>query len=291
MTSVSDDPFGQLTEEAEQFDVPGGGMEEILRPFEAGLVMAAGRALAVLAYRDAVAFGDEPLTRDAPGATGTVLALLPEACDGMDRGFRAAVARALWDLADDLAAGLAPLPRCAAEEWALGRMLEAAPAMFAATDEELRALGVAVPDHPDESVYRPPYWEEAWQLIVEGAKYSIPEAQPAVGSGRNVEDGDVPEEPAGGWDAPPYWFSPFSFTRPRDVERGHPDWARRHLDGEALDAPEPLTSERATELLHLDSFSRPGSETVAGDEDMAEGGRGSSVTTGMGCSPRWRPGC
>ncbi|MFJ5851171.1 hypothetical protein [Streptomyces sp. NPDC092903] len=274
MTSVSDDPFCQLTEESEQFDVPGGGMEEILPPFEAGLVMAAGRALAVLAYRDAVAFGDEPFTRDIPGATGSVLALLPEACDRMDRGFRAAVARALWDLGDDLAAGLAPMPRCAAEGWALGCMLEAAPAMFAATDEELRALGVAVPGNPDESDYRPPYWDEAWQLIVEDAKYSIPEAQPAAGAQQNVKDGDVPEEPAWGWDAPRYWFSPFSFIRPRDVERGHPDWARRHLDGEVLDAPEPLTSARATALLHLDSVSRAGGETAVGDEDMAEGGRG-----------------
>ncbi|MGY3676521.1 hypothetical protein [Streptomyces sp. TE33382] len=275
MTSASDDPFGQLTEEAELFEVPGGGMEEILPPFEAGLVMAAGRALAVLAYRDAVASGDEPFTRDTPGAAGTVLALLPETCDRMDRGFRAAVARALGDLADDLTAGRAPLPRCAAEGWALGCMLEAAPAMFAATDEELRALGVAVPEHPDESGYQPPYWEEAWQLIVEGAKYSIPEAQPAVGPQEDAEDGNVPPEPAEGWDAPSYWFSPYSFIRPRDVERGHPDWAQRHLDGGALAAPGPLTSERAAVLLHLDSSRRPSVGALAGDEqDAAENGRG-----------------
>ncbi|MGW3932331.1 hypothetical protein ACWECC_30150 [Streptomyces microflavus] len=277
MTSASDAPFGQLTEEAELFDVPTGGMEEILPPFEAGLAMAAGRALAVLAYRDAVAFGDKPFTRDAPAAAGTVLALLPETCDRLDRGFRAAVARALWDLADDLAAGRAPLPRCAAEQWALGCMLEAAPAMFAATDEELQALGVAVPEHPDESGYRPPYWEEAWQLTVEGAKYSIPEAQPAVGSqeDEDAEDGDGPEEPAGGWDAVRYWFSPYSFIRPRNVERGHPDWAQRHLDGGTLAAPEPLTSERAAVLLHLDSVPRTGSGALDGDEqDTAEGERG-----------------
>ncbi|MFD6464880.1 hypothetical protein [Streptomyces goshikiensis] len=275
MTSASDDPFGQLTEEAEFFDVPAAGMEEILPPFGAGLVMAAGRALATLAYRDAVAFGDEPFTRDAPAAAGTVLALLPEVCDRLDRGFRASVARALWDLADDLAAGLAPIPRCAAEEWALSRMLEAAPAMFAATDEELQALGVAMPEHPDESGYQPPHWEEAWQLIVEGAKYSISEAQPAVGSQEGAEDGGVPEEPAGGWDAPRYWFSPYSFVRPRNVERGHPDWAQRYLDGGELSAPEPLTGERATALLRLDGVPRPGSESLDGDEqDAAEGERG-----------------
>ncbi|MDX3694891.1 hypothetical protein PV726_32060 [Streptomyces europaeiscabiei] len=275
MMSAFDEPFGQLTEEAELFELPDGDMEEILPPFEAGLTMAAGRALAVLAYRDAVAFGDEPFTRDAPAAAGTVLALLPEACDRLDREFRAAVARALWDLADDLAAGRAPLPRCAAEEWALNRMLEAAPAMFAATDEELHALGVAVPEHPDTSGYRPPYWEEAWQLIVEGAKYSIAEAQPAAGPREDAEDGDVPEEPAEGWDAPCYWFSLYSFIRPRDLERGHPDWAQRHLDGGALAAPQPLTGERAAVLLHLDSVPRPGGGALDGDEqDAAESGRG-----------------
>lgn len=276
MTSASNEPFGQLTEEAELFELPDGGMEEILPPFEAGLVMAAGRALAVLAYRDTVAFGDEPFPRDAPAAADAMLALLPAACDRLDRDFRASVARALWDLADDLAAGRAPLPRCAAEDWALVRMLEAAPAMFAATDEELHALGVAVPEEdPDESGYRPPYWEEAWQLVVEGAKYSIPEAQPDAGPREDAEDGDVPAEPAEGWDAPRYWFSPYSYIRPRDPERGHPDWAQRHLDGGPLTAPQPLTVERAAVLLPLDAVRRPGGGALDTDEqDAAEEGRG-----------------
>jgi hypothetical protein len=274
MMSAFDQPFGHLTEEAELFELPD-DLEEILPPFEAGLTMAAGRALAVLAYRDAVAFGNEPFPRDTPAAAGTVLALLPQTCDRLDRGFRAAVARALWDLADDLAAGRAPLPRCAAEEWALSRMLEAAPVMLDATDEELHALGVAVPEHPDASGYRPPYWEEAWQLIVEGAKYSIPEAQPAAGTPQDAEDGDVPAEPTEGWDAPRYWFSPYLFIRPRDLERGHPDWAQRHLDGGALTAPQPLTGERAAVLLHLDSVPRPGGGTLDEDEqNEAESGRG-----------------
>lgn len=275
MTSRSDDPFGQMTEQADRFDLPDGGMEGILPPFEAGLVMAAGRALAVLAYRDAVAFGDKPFTRDDPVAVGTVLALLPGACDRLDGRFRAGVALALWDLADDLGMGLAPLPRCAAETWALRLMLEAAPALVAATDEELHALGVAVPDHLDESSYRPPYWDEAWQLIVDGAKYSISEAQPTDISLDDAEDGDVPAEPAEGWDAPRYWFSPYSFIRPRDPERGHPDWAQRHLDGGVLAAPEPLSSERATVLLRLDSVPRPGGGALEGDEQGAAlGGRG-----------------
>ena len=243
------DPFSTLTEEAEFYDLPCESLEKILPPFEAGLLMAAGRALAVLAYRDATAQEDAPFDRHVPGAAGTVLALLPAACDTQNRDFRAGAARALWDLAGDIAEGLAPVPRCAAESWALEVMLEAAPAMFAASDEELDALGVAVPQAADESSYRQPYWEEAWQLVVDGAKYSIPEARCPDGGGKTeAEDVAEPEE---GWDAPVYWFSPYGFTRPRDVDRGHPAWAQAHLDGGLLLAPAPLTAERAAELLRL----------------------------------------
>jgi len=271
MASVQDDPFGVLTEDAEFYELPG-DLEEILPPFEAGLVLAAGRALAVLAYRDAAAFGDEPFDRDAPGAAGTVLALLPPACDRLDRGFRAGVARALWDLAEDVSVGRAPLPRCAAEAWALACMIDSAPALFAAEDEELAALGVAVPDEDDEGDYRPPYWEEAWQLIIEGAKSSIPEAQPV--SAGDDEEGEVPAEPDEGWDAPRFWFSPYSITAPRDEGRGHPAWAQRHLDGGPLQGPPPLTAGRAAELLHLETSAQARGRAPGGDERDQAGAAG-----------------
>ncbi len=246
------DPFSALTEEAELYDLPGSDLDDILSPFALGLLMAAGRALAVLAYRDAAAQGDQPFDRQAPAAAGTVLAMMPPACDDQDRTFRTGAARALWDLADDIAHSRAPLPRCAAERWALEIMMEAAPTMFAATDDELHALGVAVPDMPDENSYRPPYWEEAWQLVIDGAEFSIPEARgPADDDDEDTEEQDVPE-PAGGWGAPVYWFSPYAITHPRDPERGHPDWAQQHLDGAPLVAPAPLTADRAAELLRLE---------------------------------------
>jgi hypothetical protein len=52
MMSAHDEPFGQLTEEAGLYDLPDGDPEEILRPFEAGMVVTAGRAPGVMAYRD-----------------------------------------------------------------------------------------------------------------------------------------------------------------------------------------------------------------------------------------------
>ncbi|SDT83380.1 hypothetical protein SAMN05216371_8203 [Streptomyces sp. TLI_053] len=255
----NNNPFSALTGEAELYDLPGGDLDDILSPFALGLVMAAGRALAVLAYRDAAAQGDKPFDRQASGVAGTVLAMLPPACDDQDRTFRTGAARALWDLADDIAQGRAPLPRCTAERWALEVMLETAPTMFAATDDELHALGIAVPDMPDEHSYRPPYWDEAWQLVIEGAEFSIPEARPPADDGtESDEEQDVPE-PAGGWSAPAYWASPYAITHPRDPQRGHPAWAQQHLDGAPLAAPAPLTAARAAELLRLEeSGPRPG---------------------------------
>ena len=238
-------PFAAYTDEAELYEVPDGDLEQFLPPFAAGLLMAAGRMLAAVAYRDAAHYGDRPFDRTAKDANASVLAQLPAACDEYDQVFRLQVARALGDLADDLAAGRAPLARCQAETWALSVMLESAPRMCAATDEELTALGITVPDDADENTFRAPYWdEEAWAFVVEEAKYSIPEAR-----GDDSEE-EVPE-PEDGWDAPAYWFSPYGITRPRDPGRGHPAWVRDHLGGAPLTPPAPLTIERAEQLLRL----------------------------------------
>lgn len=111
MVGTTDGPFGAYTEEAEFFDeLRHGELDEYLHPFEAGLLMAAGRMLAVCAYRDAAHHADLPFDRSEKNAAATVLNLLPETCDDQGHAFRRDVARAFWDLADDLAAGRAPLP-------------------------------------------------------------------------------------------------------------------------------------------------------------------------------------
>ncbi|MGC0400420.1 hypothetical protein RKD27_003064 [Streptomyces sp. SAI-126] len=254
MGITADDPFDAYTKEAEFFDeLPDGELDEYLQPFDAGLLMAAGRMLAVCAYRDAAHYADRPFDRGEKDAAATVLSLLPETCDDQGRAFRRDVARAFWDLADDLAAGRAPLPRCQAETWALKVMLDAAPGMCAADDEELTALGVPVPSGTNESSYRAPYFEEeAWAFVIEGAKYTIPEAQPPASTERTADDAeetDAVVEPEGGLDAPAYWFSPYGITRPRDAERGHPGWS-----GAPDQSPAPSglpSAERAAHLLGL----------------------------------------
>ncbi|SFD78054.1 hypothetical protein [Streptomyces aidingensis] len=252
MTDTSDDPFSAYTEQAECFEeLPRGDLDEYLRPFEAGLLMAAGRMLALCAYRDAAHYAGGPFDRGEEGAAATVLYLLPEACDGQEHDFRRSVARAFWDLSEDLAAGRAPLPRCQAETWALKVMLDAAPRMCAADDDELAALGVPVPDGTTEDSSGAPYVdEEAWAFVVEDAKYTIPEARPSASTGEAADSSEeeVPE-PEGGWEAPAHWFSPYGITHPRDPGRGHPSWADAP---EQQGLPEGLPSvERATRLLAL----------------------------------------
>ncbi|MFF5019546.1 hypothetical protein [Streptomyces sp. NPDC001165] len=273
-TGSAVDAFGAYTEEAAYYDLPCDDLDSILSTFARGLLGAAGRMLAVLGYRDARAVGDDPVDRAAPGVRETVLFRLPESCDMRDMAFRAGIARGFHDLADDLACGRAPVPRCAAEQWALEQMLTLASRVCAATDDELASLGVALPQGGHNDPYRPPYWEEAWQFLVEGAKYSIPEARAGVPDADGEDEAleDEVAEPAGGWDGPDYWFSPYGFLTPRDPDRGHPAWAQAHLEGAALIPDGPLGAARIAEILRLGSKNTAWAayDGSAGYEDLAE---------------------
>ena len=241
-------PFSVYTEDAEFYDVPGGELADVLEPFAAGLVMCAGRMLAVLGYRDAARYREEPFKRGTPAAAATVLALLPAGCDALDAAFRRNVARAFWDLSEDLAAGRAPIARCGAERWALTQMLDLATRVCAATDGELLAWGVQL---PGENASTWQLHEEAWQLVVEHAERSIPEARSGDEDSHGGEDPLTVPEPEGGWDTPRFWFSPYGFVQPRDPQRGHPVWADQP-GGNA-----PIAADRATELLRLGDTTNP----------------------------------
>ncbi|MFF8618283.1 helix-turn-helix domain-containing protein [Streptomyces sp. NPDC015350] len=243
------EPLSIYTEEAEFYDLPDGELADVLQPFAAGLVMCAGRMLAVLGYRDAARYREEPFERAAPAAAATVLALLPAECDARDAVFRRNVARAFWDLSEDLAAGRPPIARCGAERWALTQMLELATRVCAATDGELLAWGAPLPGE-NESAWQ--LHEDAWQLVVEGAEYSISEARQADDENADPDAADeLPPTPERGWDAPRFWFSPYGFVQPREEQRGHPVWA----DNPGDDAP--IAVGRAAELLRLGDTTNP----------------------------------
>jgi hypothetical protein len=237
-TSPRADPYAAYTDEVEGYDYDTPDLAGVLPPFVAGLLAVAGRLQAVLAYRDAFALGDRPLNRRSAKAKETVFAHLPADCDRQDRAWRLAWARCLDDLADDLEAGHAPLPRCTGERWALQVMADRAPFLLACSDAQLASLGIEVPT--DEQSYRPPYFDGVVEaFVVEDAPYSIPEAR--------ADDGAEDVEPAGGWEAPSYWFSPYSITTLRPADRGHPPWVRARLAGTPADPPGGF--ERPAEVL------------------------------------------
>jgi len=211
--STAVDPYRAYTEESEYFEVAWPDVHEVMPQPTGELLAATGRLLAYTAYRELAELGTDRLDRTQP--TGRVLiAELPESCDTKSLEFRRSVARCFDDLAADIESGLAPLPRCGAEAWALHVMIERAPHLLAATDEELRQLGVQVPT--DE--YQPPNWEALYEFITPDAASSIAEARTAYS---DDEDAPETEEPEGGWGTPELWISTYGFTEPRNPERGH----------------------------------------------------------------------
>jgi hypothetical protein len=273
--TVDANPYAAYTEQAESYDVGWAELDEVLPPFTAGLLAAAGRLLATLAYRDALDYGDRPFKRRSPKARHRVLAKLPTDCDGQEQAFRLRFARALNDLAGDIEAGRAPLPRCTGERHALELMIDYAPQLLACVDDELHQLGIPVPDTTDEYDYHAPYWDTVWsEFIIDGAEYSIPEAQAAE------QDHDQPEPPPDGWTAPRFWFSPYGITTIRDASRGHPDWVRASLDGGELAEPYPQECERAARLLGFTD--RPDPWQAYTDEYRDEGRCLADVLTPLG---------
>ncbi len=238
------DPYTAYTNQVAGYDYDTPDLAEVLPPLVAGLLAAAGRLLAVLAYRDAFVLGDKALNRRSAKAKATVFAHLPAECDRQDRAWRLAWARCLDDVAGDLEAGRAPLPRCTGERWALQIMADRAPFLLACSDAQLAELGVRVP--ADEQDWRPPLWDGLVEaFVVDDAAYSTPKAQ--GGDDSEQGGGDQAEEPDDGWEAPRFWFSPYRITTARPADRDHPSWVRARLAG--TDAEPAVGFDRAAELL------------------------------------------
>jgi hypothetical protein len=150
---------------ADAFDAPFDDLAWALPPYTRTMLAAAGRLLAGLLREQAAQLGDGALEPDATGHRA--LALLPDCSGRRDRAFLAQTAAALTALTTDLDGDRPPLPRTAAEAWALQAMAARAPYLTAASDEELAALGVLVPQHTDTKPYRMPAWEYLLERIAE----------------------------------------------------------------------------------------------------------------------------
>ncbi|MFF1907090.1 hypothetical protein [Kitasatospora sp. NPDC058218] len=120
----------------EDEDGGGGAGDWTLTPRTACLLHAQLLGLADAGYDDLEEHEDEPVT-DGDETDWTVFARLPQRTWRQHRSWRRAMARAFDDLADDLALGEWPLPRCLAEEIALRMALVDARTLLGAQPESV----------------------------------------------------------------------------------------------------------------------------------------------------------
>lgn len=152
-------------------------------------------------HEAAHSFGDEVL-RTEHEDHATIYTELPESTWAQGYSWRRDFARAAHDLAQEVAAGRRPSPRCVGERVALDCALDEA------RDQAKALAGMAasydrLPRHRDDG------WDRVEDALLD--------------DGDPSDDGLPPL-----WNTPPeQWFTPFPGAEPRDADRGYPQhWAR-----------------------------------------------------------------
>lgn len=186
-----------LPDFATLFPLRRSGEEWQCSPRTAYVLHAALSVLGDEGHEAARAFGEEALTPEHE-CHATVYTELPESTWPLGYAWRRDFARAADDLAQDIADGHRPAPRCVAERVALDCALD-----------EARGHGKGMAGFTLTYDRLPRHRDDSWEL---------------------VEDALLdPGEPAGNgmpplWDTPPEgWFTPFPGVEPRDAERGYPE--------------------------------------------------------------------
>lgn len=126
--------------------VIGGGFQ--LTPRTAALLYVTAQALADDGYSDVLEHGDEPVAHDA--GEWALFGEYPSFTFGQDAVWRRRAARGFDDLADDLAGGRWPQPRCPAEEMALRLVLASAQAMVDDLAEYVAGVVAGLSEHPGD---------------------------------------------------------------------------------------------------------------------------------------------
>jgi hypothetical protein len=195
-------------------------LAEVLTPRAAALLIVAAERLTDIGYRGVIAQGDAPLEREPDDdggwwTTGVFLANLPPLCDGQHQPWRLAMVRAVDDLADDLRAGRAPLPRGNAEEIALHLILNEASALLDEADdrEYMNSLGLPPrpawsPRHRQFDLMREVFLQDEDVLMAYHADIAT---DPAHAVNQWLHTGGL---------RPPAWFWTFGNLRPRPAGRG-----------------------------------------------------------------------
>lgn len=190
----------------------GPGERWLLTPRTACLLYEQLSALADAGYDDVEEYGGAPVLAGEEHEWA-VLGRLPRLTWRQEAGWRRAMARAFDDLADDLAEGRWPQPRCPAEETALHLALSDAAAALEDEPDHIAELMEDLPAHPFDYD-----WEACREVLLRHREIlllSDPGADgiedPESEANRELGLGDL---------RPPAWFTPFPGAAPRDPERG-----------------------------------------------------------------------
>ena len=256
---------------------------------ELRLLGAVARQIATRLFGEAIEWGDDPLlVLTSEHAESRLpdyreVAQLPRQADRQELAWRVRMARAFTDIATDLEARVAPVPRSHAENVAFRIACHRTRNLV----KDARESAAALEEHPEEPAHDPSWFLAQW---VEGLGTPIDlahtECRQAGGSGsftlealEETLSGDAavymlwnndaglehPEHPGNrrsiGEDLrPEAWFEDFAGTVQRDPARGYPpevwerlpEHVRRTLDlVAASDALSPEVSEQARELDRL----------------------------------------
>lgn len=201
---------------------PGCALGEVLTNDGAAVLVAAARELAEIGYHEIIEYGDEPFNREDYEQTGwaeSVLGLLPSICDHQNAAWRLAMIRAIGDLAEDMEAGRAPLPRCNAEEIALHLILAHAEEIFDRIDDDdeyaqdwqLPHSGALTGRHRRLSMMREIFFQDDDVLMHYDGDLAEVAADPDELAMQYLKVGDI---------RPPSWWWTFGNLTPRPAGRG-----------------------------------------------------------------------
>ncbi|MFD0437368.1 hypothetical protein [Streptomyces chartreusis] len=207
---------------------------------------------------DVLRWNDEPVILSDPDAPDDrVVPRLPRCSDRQDQAWRARMARAFCDLADDLRAGKAPIARCHAEDLALmiaAQKVREVVEQARETADDPYAVNPG--DKPKDAASHLADWYPGLGRVSLRRKdaftyEALEEALLGAAEIYLLWDDDqgfeCPDHPLG-WSMmhedmrPERWFDTFATTLPRDPKRGFPDkvWprltdhARRSLEQEPV---------------------------------------------------------
>jgi hypothetical protein len=180
-----------------------------LTPRTAALLYVSAQALGDAGYDDVVEHGDDPV---AAAGEWMLFDQFPPITFGCDAVWRRQAARAFDDLADDLAAGRLPEPRCPAEEMALRLTLSSAEAMLLDLRDYVEDLVAGMPAQSGDYD-----WALAFESLLQdddmAALFNAEQdgiEDPDAEGNRQIGMGDY---------RPMAWFDWFDDAEPRDGRR------------------------------------------------------------------------